>query len=179
LDHLACAIDPLALLAIDQTFVMHPVASHACGDALRDRVACANDGQVPMDHPHQRSGSKIFSEQLWVRKLDIRRPAMHLVRSIDNRQSRTRALAFRPSLIADDNDRLVSPGLAPTRQSSTCCCSSKGRARSNFHSRGFNFRVASALGRSRPQNYPLPIVDLDRARKAALDGYGKVRSARN
>jgi deoxyribodipyrimidine photo-lyase len=29
------------------------------------------------------------------------------------------------------------------------------------------------------QNYPLPIVDLDRARKAALDGYGKVRSARN
>ena len=29
------------------------------------------------------------------------------------------------------------------------------------------------------QNYPLPIVDLDRARKAALDGYGKVRGARN
>ena len=29
------------------------------------------------------------------------------------------------------------------------------------------------------QNYPLPIVDLDRARKAALDGYGKVGGARN
>jgi len=29
------------------------------------------------------------------------------------------------------------------------------------------------------QNYPFPIVDLDRARKAALDGYGKVRGARN
>jgi hypothetical protein len=87
-----------------------------------------------MDHPHQRFGSKIFSEQLWVQKLDIRLPAMHLVRSIDNRQSRTRALAFRPSLIADDNDRLVSPGLARTRQSSTCCCRGKGRGRSDFHS---------------------------------------------
>ena len=29
------------------------------------------------------------------------------------------------------------------------------------------------------QNYPPPIVELDRARKAALDGYGKVRGARN
>ena len=39
--------------------------------------------------------------------------------------------------------------------------------------------VLAEAGVKLGQSYPLPIVDLERARKAALDGYDKVHGARN
>jgi deoxyribodipyrimidine photo-lyase len=39
--------------------------------------------------------------------------------------------------------------------------------------------VLAEAGVKLGQSYPLPIVDLERAREAALDGYDKVHGARN